>query len=95
MDGINMEAMKKMIDTEAECDSVEAGSRPLSPLPPCYDHDYVEELKSRAILQEQTADDYWRLICELRAGLQEIYALRGEDELVAKICSPLIDKTRS
>lgn len=34
------------------------------------------------------------LVVQMRAGLQELYALRGEDEVVARVCSPLIDATR-
>lgn len=34
------------------------------------------------------------LVVRLRGGLQEIYALRGEDDLVARVCDPLIEATR-
>lgn len=34
------------------------------------------------------------LIGEMKAGLSEIYANRGEDEFIAKICSPLIDRAQ-
>ena len=39
--------------------------------------------------------DYMRgLVIRLRGGMQELYALRGEDDLVARICDPLIEATR-
>lgn len=38
--------------------------------------------------------DYCMLVTELRSGLQTIYAMRGEDEFIERICSPLIDKSR-
>ena len=44
-------------------------------------------------LAESKADDYWRLVQDLREGLQEIYAQRGEDELIASIACHLIDKS--
>ena len=39
-------------------------------------------------------ETYYNIIEELRTGLQEIYRIRGEDEDIARIASPLIDKTR-
>jgi hypothetical protein len=39
--------------------------------------------------------DYMRgLVIRMRGGLQELYALRGEDDLVARVCDPLIEATR-
>ena len=39
--------------------------------------------------------DYMRgLVIRLRGGMQELYALRGEDDLVARVCDPLIEATR-
>jgi len=55
-------------------------------------YDEYRDMKLETAMAESKADDYWRLICEMRGGLQELYSMRGEDELVAKICSPLIDK---
>lgn len=34
------------------------------------------------------------LVIQMRAGLQELYAMRGEDDLVARVCNPLIEATR-
>ncbi len=34
------------------------------------------------------------LLVTMRGGLQELYAMRGEDDLVARICDPLIEATR-
>jgi hypothetical protein len=53
----------------------------------------IDELKFKLCMAENTASDYWRLVVALREGLQEIYAMRGEDKLIAKIASPLIDKS--
>ncbi|WP_102798748.1 hypothetical protein [Bowmanella denitrificans] len=41
-----------------------------------------------------TIEDQSRLIGRLREALQHIYAMRGEDELIASVCNPLIDQTR-
>ena len=53
----------------------------------------IDKLKLKLCMAENIANDYWRLVIALREGLQEIYAMRGEDELIAKIASPLIDKS--
>lgn len=45
-------------------------------------------------LAQQEAKDHWRMVQALREGLQEIYAMRGEDPLIARIASPLIDASR-
>jgi hypothetical protein len=51
----------------------------------------IAELKVDRDLAESHADDNLRLARMLREGLQRIYAERGEDPLIASICSPLID----
>ena len=38
--------------------------------------------------------DQHNLISDLREGLQTIYAERGEDQLIADICDPLIESSR-
>jgi len=48
----------------------------------------AEELE----LAQVEANDYARLIDEARTALQEIYANNGEDDQIAALCSPLIDK---
>lgn len=53
--------------------------------------------KASDIAAGMARDDVDRLtglVRELRAALQTIYAENGEDERIASICSPLIDRTR-
>lgn len=50
------------------------------------------DLDVRLGIAESLAEDYRRLMLEAREALQAIYAMRGEDEFIANICSPLIDK---
>ena len=52
----------------------------------------TEEEQNVAMLKSEV-DCYYRLIQELREGLQDIYANRGEDKFIANICNPLIEKT--
>lgn len=53
-----------------------------------------ENLEVELDMAKSELRDYCVLVTELRAGLQTIYAMRGEDEFIEKICSPLIDKSR-
>lgn len=53
-----------------------------------------EELKLEIDMSQSDKESMEELIQQIREGIQEIYSMRGEDQLVAKICSPLIDKTR-
>ena len=43
---------------------------------------------------ESENDELRKVIREMRATLMELYALRGEDALIAGVCSPLIESTR-
>jgi hypothetical protein len=43
---------------------------------------------------EDQVDEKNRIIDELHNALKNIYSMRGEDELIANLCSPLIDKYR-
>jgi hypothetical protein len=54
-----------------------------------------KDLNFELDMERQKNDDYWKMIMRLRGGLQEIYAKRGEDELIAAICNPLIDMSSS
>ena len=49
------------------------------------------EAQNVALLQSDV-DYYLCLIRELKQGIQEIYANRGEDEFIANICNPLLEK---
>ncbi|MCW8931839.1 MAG: hypothetical protein OQL19_16600 [Gammaproteobacteria bacterium] len=63
----------------------------------CHMHAHYKEsecLRCKIIESEIEIEDLYKAVTELREGLQEIFALRGEDELIEKIASPLIDKTR-
>lgn len=53
----------------------------------------IEDLELSVGMELSKSNDYWRLIMEMREGLQTIFAMNGEDELIAKICSPLIDRS--
>ena len=55
----------------------------------------IAELKISRDLAESHADDNLRLARKLREGLQKIYMARGEDHLIASICSPLIEASES
>ena len=52
----------------------------------------TEQEQNVAMLQSEK-DYYYTLIQELKEALQDIYANRGEDEFIANICNPLIEKT--
>lgn len=43
----------------------------------------------------QTIAEKSQVIDAMREGLQELYSNLGEDPLVEKVCSPLIDKYRN
>lgn len=45
-------------------------------------------------IERQRADEAEDMVNKMRAVLQEIYAMRGEDALIESLCSPLIDATR-
>lgn len=53
-----------------------------------------DDLKIELALERSRSEDYHNLIIEIRETIQEIYSLCGEDEMIEKICSSLIDKTR-
>ncbi len=57
------------------------------------EQDFEIDIKTELMLAEGRADDSWALVQEMRVGFQEIYAKRGEDELIANICNPLIEKS--
>ena len=52
----------------------------------------VDPSAEKIELARSEAEDYRRLVLEARSALQEIYANNGEDDQIAAICSPLIDK---
>lgn len=54
----------------------------------------VLELRDALKMSQAEADDHLRMVGRLREGLQEIYRLRGEDPVIARIASPLIDAAR-
>lgn len=65
--------------------------------PRCHMHpEFVADdcIGCKLLLAEADCDGKQDLINELRAGLQEIYTMRGEDKFIAGIASPLIDKAR-
>lgn len=53
-----------------------------------------EEAQILVSMSEDDREQANRLVRELRAALQTIYRENGEDERIASICSPLIDRTR-
>lgn len=53
----------------------------------------ISALEKSIVLANATTASYRVMVDEFRSALQEIFALRGEDELIEKICSPLIDKS--
>ncbi len=55
----------------------------------------VLELRDALKMSQAEADDHLRMVGRLREGLQEIYRLRGEDAVIARIASPLIDASRA
>lgn len=57
--------------------------------------DKVERLKLEQSLDKGIIEDKTKLMIQMREGLQELFAMRGEDSLVEKICNPLIEKSRS
>lgn len=52
------------------------------------------DLKIQLMMKEDDKNYYQDLVVELRQGLMEIYAERGEDQFIANICNPLIEKSR-
>lgn len=56
--------------------------------------DKISELEIEEDVSASLAEEQSRLIHQLREGVQEIYAKRGEDMLIAGICNRLIDISR-
>ncbi|MGB0899606.1 MAG: hypothetical protein ACPGSN_10140, partial [Psychrobium sp.] len=54
--------------------------------------DYVEYVEW--LLAEGKANDYLRMLNDTISALKQIYAEHGEDEKIAGLCTPLIEKTR-
>jgi len=54
----------------------------------------MEDKEFSVRLLECEVEDKSRAINELREAIQNIYSMRGEDEFIANLCSPLIDKYR-
>jgi len=50
-----------------------------------------DEQQNVAMLQSDV-DCYYRLLQKCSQALKEIYANRGEDEFIANICNPLIER---
>lgn len=87
-----MNGMEKAFSNEVwgrrdERQGLEPSARPASSKAP------TDEEMERDRMADEI--DYLRgLVIRMRGGLQEIYALRGEDDLVARVCNPLIEVTR-
>ena len=54
----------------------------------------IAQLYTRLAHENDTVKQHLAMIDELREGLQTLYANHGEDENVAAICNPLIEKSR-
>ena len=54
----------------------------------------MEDKEFSVRLLEDQIENQSNIINELREALQNIYSMRGEDEFIANLCSPLIDKYR-
>lgn len=52
------------------------------------------DLKWDLEIAEARRNDLERLVADMRNGFLEIYRNRGEDELIARICNPLLEASK-
>jgi hypothetical protein len=54
----------------------------------------MDQFQLTIAMQNDEINALRQLVNNMREGLQTLYAMRGEDELVSDICNPLIEKSR-